>query len=141
MASLSEWQNCESEYVPVQRTIQTRWRTPRNGCAKFAQLNGVQWSDMVVPALRSASETMDSAESTRTKRLLTQKNQPKQIKTSQPQGSDQCPEKSTIAQESSPMINQPGRIALSITTCPKCKARVIPKAEGTWPSCQAKISW
>ena len=35
--------------------------------------------------------------------------------------------------------DQPGKNALSVTTCPNCKQRVLPKADGTCPSCQYKL--
>ncbi len=58
----------------------------------------------------------------------------------QPNKSRHRSHKSTITERPYASIKQHSTNPISIVTCPKCKARVIPKYDGTCPSCQAKIS-
>ena len=63
-----------------------------------------------------------------------------QVLQSPPLQSEHQPIESEFTNQPSTPKGLPDKTRVSITTCPICKARVIPKSDGTCPSCQSIIA-
>jgi rubrerythrin len=63
----------------------------------------------------------------------------KQTGTVHPRLDNDQPKESALEKRDTAPKKQPEKRITPITTCPKCNMKVIPKSDGTCPSCQSKI--